>query len=54
MQKILLLNGNSYTKKVPDWAYNLSDEGIGWLLKGYFSGDGCVSDKEVNSLLDFI
>ena len=47
MQKILLLNGNSYTKKVPDWAYNLSDEGIGWLLKGYFSGDGCVSDKEV-------
>jgi len=47
MQKILELNGNSYTKKIPNWVYNLSDEQVGWLLKGFFSGDGCVSDKEI-------
>ncbi len=47
MQKILNLNGNSYTKKIPLWAHNLSDEQAGWLLKGYFSGDGCASDKEI-------
>jgi intein/homing endonuclease/type IV secretory pathway ATPase VirB11/archaellum biosynthesis ATPase len=47
MQDILELNGNSYTKKIPSWAYNLSDKQTGWLLKGFFSGDGCASDKEV-------
>ncbi|MFH1358773.1 MAG: ATPase, T2SS/T4P/T4SS family [archaeon] len=47
MVKVLGLKGNSYTKKVPDWGYNLSNEQVGWLLKGFFSGDGCVSDKEV-------
>ena len=47
MQNILELKGNSYTKKIPSWAYNLSDKQTGWLLKGFFSGDGCVSDKEI-------
>jgi len=47
MQKVFGLQGNSYTKKISDWAYNLSDKQVGWLLKGYFSGDGCASDKEV-------
>ncbi len=47
MQKILGLNGNSYTKNIPNWVYNLSDEQVGWVLKGFFSGDGCASDKEV-------
>ena len=47
MQKVLELNGNSHTKKIPNWVYNLSDEQVGWLLKGFFSGDGCASDKEV-------
>lgn len=47
MMNVLELKGNSYTKKIPDWAYNLSDEQIGWLLQGFFSGDGCASDKEV-------
>ena len=41
------LNGNSYTKKIPSWIYNLSDKQIGSFLKGLFSGDGCVSDKEI-------
>nr|MBI4156328.1 Flp pilus assembly complex ATPase component TadA [Candidatus Woesearchaeota archaeon] len=47
MRKTLNLDGNSYTKKIPDWAHNLSDEQIGFLLKGYYSGDGCASDKEI-------
>ncbi|MBU2522733.1 MAG: Flp pilus assembly complex ATPase component TadA [Nanoarchaeota archaeon] len=47
MQKLLGLNGNSYTKGLPEWAYNLSDKQAGALLKGFFSGDGCASDKEV-------
>ncbi|HLF54004.1 MAG TPA: ATPase, T2SS/T4P/T4SS family, partial [Candidatus Nanoarchaeia archaeon] len=47
MQKILKLDGNSYTKKMPGWVYNLSGEQTGFLLKGYYSGDGCASDKEV-------
>ncbi len=47
MQKIFELNGNSYTKKIPGWAYNLSDSQLGAFLNGIFSGDGCVSDKEI-------
>jgi len=47
MQKVFGLVGNSYTKKISSWAYNLSDEQIGWLLQGFFSGDGCASDKEI-------
>ncbi|MEK6892870.1 MAG: ATPase, T2SS/T4P/T4SS family [Nanoarchaeota archaeon] len=47
MQKILEFNGNSYTKNIPSWVYNLSDKQAGWLLRGYYSGDGCASDKEV-------
>ena len=47
MKNVLELKGNSYTKEIPSWAYNLSDKQVGWLLKGFFSGDGCVSDKEV-------
>ena len=47
MLKVLGLEGNSYTKRIPNWVYNLSDRQIGWLLKGFFSGDGCVSDKEI-------
>jgi intein/homing endonuclease/type IV secretory pathway ATPase VirB11/archaellum biosynthesis ATPase len=44
---ILGLRGNAYTKKIPSWAYNLSEKQIGWLLKGFFSGDGHVSNKEI-------
>lgn len=47
MQNLIGLNGNSYTKGLPEWAYNLSDKQAGALLKGFFSGDGCASDKEV-------
>ena len=47
MQKVLELKGDSYTKSIPSWAYNLTDKQVGGLLKGFFSGDGCVSDKEI-------
>ncbi|MBU3906992.1 MAG: Flp pilus assembly complex ATPase component TadA [Nanoarchaeota archaeon] len=47
MTNILGLKGNAYTKKIPSWMHNLSNKQAGWLLKGYFSGDGCASDKEV-------
>ncbi len=47
MERILELYGNSYTKQIPSWVYNLSDRQVGWLLRGFFSGDGCVSDKEI-------
>ena len=47
MEEALELKGNSYTKKIPSWAYNLSNKQTGWLLKGFFSGDGCASDKEI-------
>ncbi|MEK6829468.1 MAG: ATPase, T2SS/T4P/T4SS family [Nanoarchaeota archaeon] len=47
MQKVLDLNGNSHTKRMPSWIFNLSNEQTGWILQGFYSGDGCASDKEV-------
>ena len=47
MQNILDLKGDSFTKKFPDWVYNLSNKDLGYLLNGFFSGDGCVSKSEV-------
>lgn len=47
MEKVLFFRGDSYSKRIPSWVYGLSDEQVGWLLKGFYSGDGCVSDKEV-------
>ncbi|PIN91600.1 hypothetical protein COU61_02160, partial [Candidatus Pacearchaeota archaeon CG10_big_fil_rev_8_21_14_0_10_35_13] len=47
MKKVLKLDGNSHSKKIPGWAYNLSNKQVGWLLKGFYSGDGCASDKEI-------
>jgi len=47
MQDILNLTGNAYTKEIPKWIYNLSKEQISFVLKGIFSGDGCVGKKEI-------
>lgn len=41
------LGGNSYTKRMPSWAFNLSERQISIVLKGYVSGDGCVSGKQI-------
>ncbi|MBL7147686.1 MAG: Flp pilus assembly complex ATPase component TadA, partial [Nanoarchaeota archaeon] len=46
-EKVLDLKGNAYTKKVPLWIYNLNEFLLSNLLKGYFSGDGCVKKYEV-------
>ncbi len=47
MEDVLELKGNSYTKRIPPWVHRLSMKQISWVLKGLFSGDGCVSDKEI-------
>jgi len=47
MKECLSLDGNAYTKRIPEWVYNLSKEQIAYILKGIFSGDGCASDKEI-------
>src|SRR3989344_4163214 len=36
MKNVFEMNGNSYTKKIPSWCYNLSDRQTGALLKGFF------------------
>jgi len=47
MRECLNLQGDAYTKRIPDWVYNLSKEQISFVLKGIFSGDGCALDKEL-------
>ncbi|MBS3152537.1 Flp pilus assembly complex ATPase component TadA [Candidatus Woesearchaeota archaeon] len=46
-KEIFELRGNAYTKKVPDWIFSLSKKQISYVLKGIFSGDGCVSKNEI-------
>jgi type IV secretory pathway ATPase VirB11/archaellum biosynthesis ATPase len=41
------LEGNAYTKKIPVWVMQSRRELKAAFLKGLFSGDGCVSDKEI-------
>jgi intein/homing endonuclease len=40
------LVGNSHTKEVPWWVFELPDDLICAFLRGYFSGDGSVSSKK--------
>lgn len=47
MKECLNLHGNAYTKRIPEWVYNLSKQQIAHVLKGIFSGDGCATDKEI-------
>lgn len=41
------LRGNSYTKRIPEWVFGLSERQIALALKGYLSGDGCVTGKQI-------
>jgi len=41
------LKGNAYTKCVPGWVFNLSDRQISLVLKGYASGDGGITGKQI-------
>ncbi|MDP3728129.1 MAG: ATPase, T2SS/T4P/T4SS family [bacterium] len=47
LREILGLKGDAYTKRIPSWMFNLSSQQIGFVLKGIFSGDGCVTEKEI-------
>ncbi|MDI6806371.1 MAG: ATPase, T2SS/T4P/T4SS family [Candidatus Aenigmarchaeota archaeon] len=47
MTRVLGLKGNAYTKKIPAWVFTLSKRQIGYLLRGYFSGDGHVTKNEI-------
>ena len=47
MKDALYLRGDAYTKEIPEWIFNLSKKQISWVLKGIFSGDGCVGKKEI-------
>lgn len=47
MKNVLGLKGDAFTKRIPEWVFNLSKEQIGYVLNGVFSGDGYVSDKEI-------
>jgi len=41
------LDGNCYTKKFPEWAFDIPAKHVGYLLSGYVSGDGCVTGNQV-------
>ncbi len=46
-KEIFELRGNAYTKRIPNWIFNLSKQQISFVLKGLFSGDGHISAKEI-------
>ena len=48
MSEILELKGNAYIKRIPNWVFNLSKIQISYILKGIFSGDGTVTNKEIS------
>ncbi|MBN2330895.1 MAG: hypothetical protein JXC85_03700 [Candidatus Aenigmarchaeota archaeon] len=41
------LGGNAYSKRVPGWVFGLSERQIGLVLRGYLSGDGGVTGKQI-------
>jgi type IV secretory pathway ATPase VirB11/archaellum biosynthesis ATPase/intein/homing endonuclease len=47
MKELCCFSGNAYTKHIPSWVFNLSRKQKSSFLRGLFSGDGCVSDKEI-------
>jgi len=51
LKHVLNLEGNAYTKKIPEWVFNLKEENLLWLLRGYISGDGspCKNELTANS-----
>ena len=41
------LKGNTYTKRIPSWVFNLSERQIGQVLKGHVSGDGGTIGNQI-------
>ena len=46
-REVFGLSGDCYTKRVPEWIFNLSEKQICEVLKGYLSGDGCTIGNQV-------
>ncbi len=47
LREILELKGDAYTKRIPSWIFGLSKQQIAFVLKGIFSSDACVTEKEI-------
>ena len=47
MRELFELKGDSYTKRLPVWIYQLSKEQVGCVLKGMFSSDGCAAKNGI-------
>ena len=47
LRNVFRLNGDSYSKKLPDWVFQLSKHQLACILKGMYSGDGHASKSEV-------
>jgi len=41
------LQGDTYSKKIPSWVFDLSDRQIRQFIKGYLSGDGGITGKQI-------
>ncbi|TDA32245.1 MAG: hypothetical protein DSO03_03180 [Hadesarchaea archaeon] len=47
LKNVFGLKGDCYTKRVPEFVFNLSERQVAEVLKGYFSGDGCIVGNQV-------
>ena len=47
MKGVFGLKGDAYTKRIPNWVFNLSERQVSYILKGIFSGDGCCAKEEI-------
>ena len=46
-REVLELIGDSHTKRIPQWVFNISKEQQAYILKGIFSGDGSIGKHEI-------
>jgi DNA polymerase II large subunit len=50
----LSMGSNAYQKRIPHKFLNLPNKKIGWLLSGYFEGDGSVSKTDLRLSFDTV
>jgi len=48
IRDVIGLKGRSSTKRIPEFIYNLSNKQLEYVIRGYFSADGCVKKYEVS------
>lgn len=46
-ERVMQLQGDAYTKKMPSWIFNLEKPLAAAVLRGYFSGDGWVRKNDI-------